>query len=234
MTVVNHFDVLLEEGRIQEDSKVRLHLGCGSTYLPGYINIDFPPTQHNIVETKADFYSDIRDLNFPPECVDEIRLHHVFEHFNRVWALALLVRWHVCLKAGGYLRIETPDVQAGMKTFQDTSSWGTKMGVIRHMSGDHATSWGLHLDHWFEDRFKHTFKKLGLQIISITKQTWKKEPYLSNIDVIATKLDTLSFGQLVTNSNILLAESLVSPEEKALYKTWEAELQTILEGGRIG
>ena len=232
--ITNHLDVLLKKELIQKDAKVRLHLGCGNTFLPEYVNVDLSPESHNIIDTKANFYSDIRHLNFPPECIDEVRLHHVFEHFDRVWAIALLVRWHIWLKPGGYLRIETPDTLASLKTFMGTSSpWKTKMGIIRHMAGDHATPWGQHCDHWFEDRFKHTLKKLGFQIISITKQAWKKEPYLSNIDIIAIKLDSLPLGKLIINSDILLAESLVSPKEKKLYQIWKDKLREILAKGYI-
>jgi len=91
------------KGVSKRDSQgIKLHLGCGETYLPGYINIDFPPSQHTVQkQPKADLYADIRQLSYPSESVEEIRLHHVFEHFDRPTALRLLIDWYEWLKEGG-------------------------------------------------------------------------------------------------------------------------------------
>ena len=61
---------------------MKLHLGCGQQYFEGYRNIDFPLTQHT-VQTKsvADEHADLTSLRYPAGSIDEIRLHHVFEHF---------------------------------------------------------------------------------------------------------------------------------------------------------
>ncbi|MCX6800174.1 MAG: methyltransferase domain-containing protein [Candidatus Falkowbacteria bacterium] len=88
---------------------MKLHLGCGGTYLDGYINVDFPTSDKTIMNVKADIYQDIRTLNYPENSIDEIRNHHVFEHFNRVDALKVLLQWRGWLKPGGKLVIETPD-----------------------------------------------------------------------------------------------------------------------------
>src|SRR5512139_881733 len=91
----------------------KLHLGCGTRYLDGYVNIDHPPSEHTVQHALvADRYADINDLHYPAGEIDEVRLHHVFEHFPRQIALALLCRWTDWLKPGGLLRIETPDAMA--------------------------------------------------------------------------------------------------------------------------
>src|SRR6185369_2221030 len=89
---------------------MKLHLGCGQRYLDGYINIDFPSSSHSIQETSvADLHADILSLHYPEKSVEEIRSHHVFEHFPRPIACALLAGWYLWLKEGGLLRIEVPD-----------------------------------------------------------------------------------------------------------------------------
>lgn len=94
----------------------KLHLGCGRRYLEGYINIDYPLGEQTVqTDLVADKYEDITRLSYPTDSIDEIRLHHVFEHFTRTDALALLCRWREWLKPGGLLRIETPDARAGCK-----------------------------------------------------------------------------------------------------------------------
>ncbi len=88
---------------------LKLHLGCGEEYLDGYVNIDYPASEHSVMRVKADRYADIRTLTYPDNSVDEIRMHHMFEHFERGEALQLLLRWRRWLKPGGILLIETPD-----------------------------------------------------------------------------------------------------------------------------
>ena len=88
-------DLNAEISRIDRDSgNIKLHLGCGETILPGYVNIDYPKDQHNIMNVSPDLAADLTRLACRENSIDEIRLHHVFEHFNRIAAL-----W-ACLSAG--------------------------------------------------------------------------------------------------------------------------------------
>jgi len=88
---------------------MKLHLGCGGKYLEGYVNIDFPSNEKTIAKVKADLYQDIRELEYKDGSIEEIRSHHLFEHFSRVEALKLLLKWQRWLKIEGKLIIETPD-----------------------------------------------------------------------------------------------------------------------------
>ena len=101
---------LAAAGLWQKGRPLRLHLGCAAEHLDGYLNLDYSPAHYNVMQVRADAYADILRLQFPPESVDEIRLHHGFEQFNRVTALAMLIRWHRWLKAGGLLHLETSDL----------------------------------------------------------------------------------------------------------------------------
>ena len=85
-----------------QERPIRLHLGCGEKYLEGYVNIDYPPDEHSVqVSSPADVYADITELSYEPGSVAEVRLHHVFEHFDRVTALSLLIDWYAWLEEGG-------------------------------------------------------------------------------------------------------------------------------------
>jgi hypothetical protein len=73
---------------------IRLHLGCGSVYLDGYVIIDYPLDQHSVLTNAvADVFADISELAFPGSSVDETRFHYVFEHFPRAESLALVASW---------------------------------------------------------------------------------------------------------------------------------------------
>ncbi|GAG09543.1 unnamed protein product, partial [marine sediment metagenome] len=199
--VTSETDVLsqLISARLWSEGKpLRLHLGCGKWHFDGYINIDYPPKEHNVVtHLGADLYADITKLNFPAHSVDEIRLHHVFEHFDRVTALGLLIKWHEWLKTGGTLRIETPDLIGSAKTLLSDASLKTKIGVVRHLAGDQADKWAFHTDHWFAERFEHTLTQLGFGPVRVRTSSWPHEPYLSNVQVEAAKQVHLTRQQLL-------------------------------------
>ncbi|MBU1349519.1 MAG: hypothetical protein ABII99_02395 [Patescibacteria group bacterium] len=98
---------------------MKLHLGCGENYLEGYVNIDFPPEFHTIQnKSVADKYANIFELKYKKDSIEEIRLHHVFEHFERAVALALIAGWRSWLKKNGVLRIEVPDFKMKIKYFK--------------------------------------------------------------------------------------------------------------------
>ena len=216
-----------------DNHPLRLHLGCGEQYLEGYVNIDYPPSEHNVMDVKADVYANINNIEFPPGSVDEIRLHHVFEHFNRVTALAMLIKWHGWLKIGGKLHIVTPDIIGSARTLLSNSSLKTKMGVVRHLAGDQTSSWGFHIDHWFPDRFEHTLQALGFDKIETRSESWKQEPYLSNVEVVAIKYKSVDLQNQLMAADRLLWESTVTDEEKPTYKVWVKQLREVLNSSEF-
>lgn len=164
----------------------RLHLGCGAKYLEGYINIDFPASEHTVLkDLVADEYADIQGLVYPRNSLDEIRLHHVFEHFSRPTALALLCRWRDWLRPGGMLRIETPDAMASIRLMTSPLySCDSKQQVMRHLFGSHEAAWAVHADGWYREKFRITLEKLGFVGIEFVASGWSM---LRNIEVTAYK-----------------------------------------------
>lgn len=216
------------------EKPLRLHLGCGQWRFDGYVNIDFPPSEHTTIpKLGADLHADITTLRFPDGTVDEIRLHHVFEHFNRVTALALLIRWHRWLKIGGVLCIETPDLIGSARTLLSDAAWKTKMAVVRHLAGDQAAKWAYHVDHWFGERFQRTLSALGFGSVQKEEKSWSQEPYLSNVIVTAHKTEERTVDTQFSAAGQLLAESMVSPKERPTWEIWMRELQTLLADNRM-
>jgi len=221
---------LKDFGLWQEGRALRLHLGCGQQHFDGYINIDYPSENHDMIDTKTDVYCDIRTMNLPENSVDEIRLHHVFEHFSRVDALAMLIKWHKWLKINGRLHIETPDLIGSAKTLISDASWKIKMGVVRHLAGDQTANWGYHIDHWFADRFEHTLGAFGFRLLKTLSNSWSREPYLSNVTVVAIKARYISLQEQFKVAEKLLWESTVCSEEKPKWEVWKNQLQAALAG----
>lgn len=165
---------------------MKLHLGCGERYLKGYINIDYPASKHNVQEkVVADRFADILELKYPPQTIEEIRLHHVFEHFPRAVACALLVGWHTWLKNGGRLRIEVPDFSKMAQQIINPFSFKRERLVAeRHIFGSQEAEWAIHFSGYTQKNIKDLLEKYGFRVDKIKKNTWKNT---SNIEVFATK-----------------------------------------------
>jgi len=85
---------------------MRLHLGCGTNHLPGWVNVDFNPNY------SPDVLDDVMRLSkFDKGCADEILAEHVLEHLPLNGSLIALNRWREVLKIGGKLTIEVPDLK---------------------------------------------------------------------------------------------------------------------------
>jgi predicted SAM-dependent methyltransferase len=208
----------------------KLHLGCGRNYLEGYVNIDFPASEHTVQSgIKADVYSDIVLLSYPHNSIQEIRLHHVFEHFSRPIAIALLCRWRNWLRPGGVLRIETPDALACFKLMLSYfTTFESKQQIMRHLFGSHEASWAFHADGWYEDKFQITLARLGFIKIKAIKTKWEM---LRNIEIEAIKsmeiLHTADFEKasrgLLTMSVIRMKqnEEIIIPESEVdMIRVW--------------
>jgi SAM-dependent methyltransferase len=81
---------------------LKLNLGCGQKYLPGYVNCDVLP------HVKADRYFDLNRFPYPFEAggVDEIWMDNVLEHLDDV--VAVMGELHRLLRPGGRLRLRVP------------------------------------------------------------------------------------------------------------------------------
>ena len=204
-----------------EDGELRLHLGCGEVYLPGYVNIDFPPDQHTVQqETKADLCADITQLHYAPGTVSEIRLHHVFEHFDRSIALRLLIEWYQWLKDGGQITIETPDFEQCVRAFLRKRALQEQLKIVRHMFGSQEAPWAVHYDGWYQAKFELFLTALGYQDLEFSFTEWRGT---YNISVTARKcVPFKTLSEQLQALEDLLRLSLVddSPSEERLYEVW--------------
>ena len=213
---------LRSTGLWHDGQPLRLHLGCGENHFDGYVNIDFPPSEHTTqTRVAADLFADITLLDFPDEAVDEIRLHHVFEHFGRSQALALLIRWHGWLKVGGILHIETPDVIGCAKALLSNIPYKTKQAFLRHAFGSHEAMWAYHYDGWYEEKFQHVLTQLGFEVRCRLSQ-WRNDPKLTNVEAIAIKKLHVNKNDLLKAADSILLDSMVAdvPGEQLMHKVW--------------
>lgn len=211
---------------------LRLHLGCGGAYFDGYVNVDFPQSEHAIMSVTPDVICDLTEIDLPADTVEEVRLQHVFEHLNRVVAIASVIRWHRWLRIGGRLHIETPDFEGSLRDFLNADDLQERMRAIRHLEGDQVNGWAYHVGQWFPERFKYTFNMLGFDEAEIRQEVSGHSPPLRNVVAIGTKTSSRSAKQQYQSGCDLLKQFMVAEEEGPTWKAWTKQLAGVL-GGEI-
>lgn len=105
--------------------KIKLHLGCGKRFIPGFIHIDFGDFSH------IDYNRDVSDLSiYDDNSVDLIYASHVLEHFKRFEVDKVLAEWYRVLKEGGILRIAVPDFESIITIYKKYQDMELIMGML--------------------------------------------------------------------------------------------------------
>ena len=103
---------------------MKLNLGCGNNKKGGYINIDTDP------QYSPDILSDIQDLTYDNESIDEIIASHVIEHIPMLKVITCLKNWYGWLKHGGALYLAIPDWDVMHKLFLNRCDFNTWSDVF--------------------------------------------------------------------------------------------------------
>ena len=83
---------------------MKLHLGCGTKKLEGWVNIDSVP------ECRPDLVHDItRPLPYADQTADELLAEDLLEHFDKYIRYLVFYEWTRVLKVGGKITMQVPD-----------------------------------------------------------------------------------------------------------------------------
>ena len=126
------------EGQLVIDPNVplKLHLGCGERYLPGFVHVDARKLDH------VDVVTDIEDLSrFPDNSADMIYHVAVLEHIGRYDTVSTLKEWWRVLKPGGVLRSSVPNFEAFVAAYQ---KWGDLELLLGPLYGGQTYDENLH------------------------------------------------------------------------------------------
>ena len=83
---------------------VRLHLGCGTKKLNGWINIDA------VKACEPDCVLDIsQPLPYDDLCADEVLAEDLLEHFDKYLRFVVFYEWARVLKIGGIITLSVPN-----------------------------------------------------------------------------------------------------------------------------
>jgi hypothetical protein len=176
----------------------------------------------------ADLHANLIELKYNSGEIAEIRLHHVFEHFSRAQALALLVNWNNWLEPGGILRIETPDFfNSAIQALNPFRSFSSRLSTLRHIFGSQEAHWANHFEGYSKQLYKYILPKMGYKIIEINKNSWKGT---YNIEIIARKESNLNTEFAFKAAEAILGNYKIdnSSGEESLLKYWLTEFEKVL------
>lgn len=85
---------------------MKLHLGCGTNRLSGWVNID------SVAALKPDLVHDItQPLPYDDLSIDEILAEDLLEHFDKYMRFVVFGQWARVLKLGGKITVQVPNFQ---------------------------------------------------------------------------------------------------------------------------
>lgn len=104
---------------------LRLHLGCGKRFIPGFVHVDLDDFDHIDVKT------DVRDLRmFDTGSAELIYACHVLEYFDRVEVVEVLREWKRVLRPEGILRLAVPDFEALVQVYRESGDLDKILGPL--------------------------------------------------------------------------------------------------------
>ncbi len=91
---------------------LKVHLGCGSRHIPGWVHVDLEPWGH------VDHVQDIRALPmFDDQSVEIIYCCQALAYFDENEVKGVLKEWRRVLRAGGTLRLSVPNFAVVAKMY---------------------------------------------------------------------------------------------------------------------
>ena len=145
---------------------MKLHLGCGQRFIPGFVPVDAVAMPH------VDHAMDVRQLaRFPNESADLIYASHVLEHFGRNEYMDVLREWRRVLKPGGILRLSVPDFAACAALYYEQGLADGLSGLVGLIAGGQRDQSDVHK--MIFDRELLTRSLLGAGFAEVRSWDWR-------------------------------------------------------------
>lgn len=137
---------------------MKLHIGCGERYLPGYRHLDEREFPH------VDYIGRAEKLSaFDDNSIEEIYACHILEHFPRSEVTNVLKEWYRVICPNGLLRIAVPDFEAIAQVY---SSSGDLEQVLGLLYGGQNYSGNYHFQAFYFARLKRILTQTGFHTVS--------------------------------------------------------------------
>jgi len=146
-------------------NEIKLHLGCGTKKLPGWINIDGVENCH------PDLVHDLgKPLPYADQSADEVRAHSVLEHFDKYMRYCVFSDWARVLKVGGLVHLEVPDFRKlifRFFKFRFDDFVDTMFGENMWESEIYIGHFGNHKWGYSQESLKAFTKQFGIETVEI-------------------------------------------------------------------
>lgn len=130
---------------------MKLHLGCGTKRLEGWINIDSVP------ECRPDVVHDItQPLPYAEQTADELLAEDLLEHFDKYIRYLVFYEWVRVLKVGGRITVQVPD-------FRTILFWYFKFGYdhfVDFIFGENLWESKIYIGHFGNHKWGYSRKTL--------------------------------------------------------------------------
>lgn len=117
---------------------MKLHLGCGPRYIPGFVHVDALAAPH------VDIVGPVERLPMNNDSASLIYASHVLEHFGRFEYRAVLQEWFRVLKPGGILRLSVPDFAACAASYYESGLVDGLSGLVGLIVGGQRDGYDYH------------------------------------------------------------------------------------------
>jgi hypothetical protein len=147
---------------------IKLHLGCGTKKLSGWVNID------SVASCSPDMIHDLnKPLPYSDGSVEEVLAEDLLEHFDKYLRFYVFYDWCRVLKIGGTITLQVPNFKKilfkyfkfGYDNFVDfifgENLWESKFYIGHY--GNHK--WG-----YSEETLKKFVKCFGIEPIEVEKK----------------------------------------------------------------
>jgi len=146
-------------------SPMKLHLGCGARYIPGFLHVDIRPGPH------VDMVCRVENLPMADGSVSLIYASHLLEHFGRNEYRAVLMEWKRVLEPGGVLRLAVPDFAACAALYYEHGLEDGLTGLIGLIAGGQRTPYDYHKMIFDEDFLRRDLLALGFR--EVRRWNWR-------------------------------------------------------------
>ncbi len=153
---------------------MKLHLGCGTRYLEGYVHIDLADYDHIDIKSSVDLLDKIEN-----DSIDEIYASHVLEYFDRTEAEKVLNEWKRTLKKGGLLRLAVPNFEQLINVYKKTEEIEKILGPLFGKWSIEKESFIYHKTVYDRKSLTLLLEKIGFEQIELWN--WKKV-FKNNLD----------------------------------------------------
>jgi predicted SAM-dependent methyltransferase len=159
---------------MQLKAPLRLHIGCGLRFIPGFKHVDIIEAPHIDYRCSVDNLCDFSDAS-----VDMIYASHVLEHFGRHEVLPVLKGWYRVLKPGGLLRIAVPDFAAVVALYEQEGLQDGFSGLVGLICGGQRNQYDFHKIIFDQKFLTYLLEKVGFR--DVNRWDWRTTEH-ANID----------------------------------------------------